>query len=76
MGSRLKDVTTGDSFRIDSVPDADLRARLLRLGFLNETVRCLYRARKGPIVIARGGTKLALGRSVAETIGVAEVGER
>lgn len=71
----LKDVDAGTRFRLESVPAADLRARLLRLGFLDGPVTCRYRIRNGPVVINRKGTELAIGRPVAEAITVRPVGK-
>lgn len=74
MSTKLDDVTAGTRFRLDSVPDTDLRARLLRLGFLDGRVTCRHRIRNGPVVIHHDGTELAIGRSIATDIEVVEVG--
>ena len=76
MVSRLDDMQAGGWFRIEAVPDPNLRARLLRLGFLDGPVQCSHRVRNGPVIIAREGTELALGASVAEDIEIAEVEAR
>jgi ferrous iron transport protein A len=73
MATRLADVDAGGRFRIEDVPDTGLRARLIRLGFLDGPVRCSHRVRNGPVIIARDGTELALGASVAGNIEIAEV---
>lgn len=73
MSENLVDVTAGMRFRLQRVPDTDLRARLLRLGFLDGPVTCRHRIRNGPVVIERGGTQLAVGQSVARDIEVLEV---
>lgn len=71
----LEDVNAGTRFHLESVPEADLRARLLRLGFLDGPVTCRTRIRKGPVVITRKGTELAIGKPVAKSITVTPVGE-
>lgn len=73
MSSTLDDVSAGRRCRLETVPDERLRARLLRLGFLDGPVTCRHRVRKGPVVIAREGTDLAVGRRLAKDIEVAEV---
>jgi ferrous iron transport protein A len=73
MSRNLDDVAAGSRFRLESVPDAGLRARLLRLGFLDGPVTCRHRVRKGPVVISRHGTDLAVGRPLATDIEIAEV---
>jgi ferrous iron transport protein A len=75
MSVNLEDVGAGMRCRLDTVPDDDLRARLLRLGFLDGPVYCRHRMRNGPVVISRDGTDLAVGRSVAADIEVSEVAE-
>ncbi len=74
MSTKLDEVAAGTRFRLDRVPDTDLRARLLRLGFLDGRVTCRHRIRNGPVIIQRDGTELAIGRSIATDIDVAEVG--
>lgn len=73
MVPRLDELDGGSWFRIEAVPDPGLRARLLRLGFLDGPVQCAHRVRNGPVVITREGTELALGASVAADIEIAEV---
>lgn len=73
MSTNLDDVDAGMRFRLETVHDDDLRARLLRLGFLDGPVTCRHRIRNGPVVITRDGTELAVGRSVAAEIGVTGV---
>jgi ferrous iron transport protein A len=73
MSAHLDDVSAGTRFRLDRVPDSDLRARLLRLGFLDGQVTCRHRIRNGPVIITRDGTELAIGRSVAADIEVTGV---
>lgn len=73
MSTNLDDVDAGMRFRLDTVPDDDLRARLLRLGFLDGPVTCRHRINNGPVVITRDGTELAVGQSVAAQICVTGV---
>jgi ferrous iron transport protein A len=70
MPERLSDVSRGDEFRIEAVPDDQVRAQLLRLGFLDGSVRCRRRLRNGPVVVKRNGTELAIGATVADGIRV------
>lgn len=70
MPEMLNEVETGQEFMIEEVPDLDLRTRLLRLGFLDGTVRCRYSLRKGPVIISRNGTDLAIGDVEAEKVRV------
>ncbi|WP_135821971.1 FeoA family protein [Halostella litorea] len=69
----LAAVRRGETFAIETVPDAEVRAKLLRVGLLDGTVACRRRVRKGPVVIERGGTELALGSSLAAEIEVSRV---
>lgn len=64
----------GDVFTIESIPDPDVRARLLRLGFLDGEVECYRRVRNGPVVLRRNGTTLAIGRRIADDITVTREG--
>ncbi|MFB6114178.1 MAG: ferrous iron transport protein A [Halodesulfurarchaeum sp.] len=75
MIETLDDVSPGQQFRIAGVDDSGLRARLLRLGFMDGPVTVRNRLRRGPVVVSRNGTDLALGASVAERIEVDEVRE-
>ncbi|MFB6188815.1 MAG: ferrous iron transport protein A [Halapricum sp.] len=70
MTAVLADTAPGETVSLEAVPDADVRARLLRLGFLDGTVECRHRLRKGPIVLRRNGTELALGADLAAEIEV------
>jgi ferrous iron transport protein A len=70
MPEMLADAVPGDSVVLEHVPDEDVRARLLRLGFLDGAVECRHRLRKGPIVLRRNGTELALGAGLATEIEV------
>jgi len=70
MSEMLADTDPGDAVVLESVPDDDVRARLLRLGFLDGAVECRHRLRKGPIVLRRNGTELALGADLAREIEV------
>lgn len=76
MTTTLASVSRGDVFDIEAVPDGEVRAQLLRLGFLDGRVECHRRVRNGPVVLRRNGTTLALGRRVAADIDIArrEVG--
>jgi len=60
---------------LERVPDDDVRARLLRLGFLDGAVECRHRLRKGPIVLRRNGTELALGADLAREIEITFAGD-
>jgi ferrous iron transport protein A len=73
MSEVLADTDPGESVFLEHVPDEDVRARLLRLGFLDGAVECRHRLRKGPIVLRRNGTELALG---ADLVGEIEVTTR
>ncbi|WP_135663945.1 FeoA family protein [Halorhabdus rudnickae] len=79
MSEVLADVGAGESVRLVDVPDGDTRARLLRLGFLDGTVECRHHIRKGPVIVRRNGTDLALGSDLAGDIEIerptTEVGE-
>jgi ferrous iron transport protein A len=71
----LGQVTRDTVFQVDQVPDPELRAKLLRLGFLDGRVTCRHNIRNGPVVITRDGTELAIGRSLAGDIGISEAAE-
>lgn len=73
MSQQLADVEPGDRFEIVTVPDGEVRAQLLRIGFLDGLVECRTRIRNGPVVLAAGGTEIALGASVAESIEIEPV---
>jgi ferrous iron transport protein A len=73
MGTTLADVAAGTSFAIEAVGDDDLRAKLRRLGFLDGRVDCRHRLRKGPVIVSRRGTDLALGADVATDVRIQEV---
>lgn len=64
----LADTARGEVFEITSVTDSEVRARLLRLGFLDGDVECYRRVANGPVVLRRTGTTLAVGRAIAEEI--------
>ncbi|MCU4718812.1 FeoA family protein [Halapricum hydrolyticum] len=68
MTEVLADTAPGESVSLERVPDEDVRARLLRLGFLDGAVECRHRVRKGPIVLRRNGTEMALGADLAAEI--------
>lgn len=68
MSEVLADVGSGESVRLADVPDGDTRARLLRLGFLDGAVECRHHIRKGPVIVRRNGTDLALGADLAAEI--------
>lgn len=70
MTQPLTHVETGDRFEILVVPDGEVRAQLLRIGFLDGIVECRTKLRNGPVVLEAEGTQIALGASVAETIRV------
>lgn len=73
MTRLLKDVNAGDRFEIREVPDGEVRAQLLRIGFLDGVVECQTKLRNGPVVLEAEGTQIALGASVAETIRIEPV---
>lgn len=73
MGISLAEVSAGTSFCIERVGNDQLRAKLRRLGFLDGRVNCRTRLSKGPVVVTRRGTDLALGASVANGIDITEV---
>lgn len=75
MAEILSDMSPGQRFRIASVGDPGLRARLLRLGFMDGPVTCQNRLRRGPVIVSREGTDLALGAAVADSIEVVQVAE-
>lgn len=70
MTEVLADTAPGETVALDRVPDENVRARLLRLGFLDGDVECRQRLRKGPIVLRHNGTELALGADLAAEIEV------
>ena len=73
MEMSLAEVSAGTSFHIERVGDDTLRAKLRRLGFLDGRVNCRTRLSKGPVVVSRHGTDLALGATVATDIEITEV---
>ncbi|MEF8771887.1 FeoA family protein [Halodesulfurarchaeum sp.] len=75
MDRTLADVSADTAFEIEVVKDNELRAKLRRLGFLDGRVNCQRRLSKGPVVVSRRGTDLALGAGVAKTITITEVEE-
>lgn len=75
MTEVLADTNPGEAVSLEHVPDDDVRARLLRLGFLDGDVECRHRLRKGPIVLRRNGTEMALGADLAAEIEVTPAGE-
>jgi Fe2+ transport system protein FeoA len=76
MGTTLEEVKAGTTVRFQAVGDDELRAKLRRLGFLDGAVDCRRHLSKGPVVVARHGTELALGASVAAGITITEVGNQ
>jgi ferrous iron transport protein A len=72
MNETLSDVRPGQRFHIGEVGDSKLRARLLRLGFMDGPVTCRNRLRRGPVIVSREGTDLALGASVADDIEIVQ----
>ena len=67
----LSDVDPGDTFQIVTIPDDRIRAQLQRMGFLDGAVECRQQLRKGPVIIRRHGTQMAIGASVARAVEVA-----
>jgi len=70
MVTTLSAVSPGVAVEITAVPDPTARAKLLRLGFLDGPVECRRRLRKGPVVLRRHGTELAIGAPLADRIEV------
>ncbi|MFB6105121.1 MAG: ferrous iron transport protein A [Halobacteriaceae archaeon] len=70
MTVSLSTLDRGEHFDIDAVGDPEVRAKLLRLGFLDGTVECHRRVPNGPVVLRRNGTTLAIGHRIAEDITV------
>ncbi len=68
MNRDLANVTPGQVFHISDVPDDQVRAQFLRLGFLDGDVECRHRVTNGPVVIRRNDTELAVGNPVAKQI--------
>lgn len=64
----LSAVEKGDRFEILDVPDGQVRAQLLRIGFLDGVVTCTHHIRNGPVVLEADGTQIAIGASIAERI--------
>lgn len=71
----LSGVSDGQRLRIQEVPDGDVRAHLLRIGMLDGPVRCRTKISKGPVIIERNGTTMALGTSIADEITVTLEGD-
>jgi len=69
---RLSGVSGGERVQIRAVPDERVRAHLLRIGMLDGPVRCRTTLSRGPVVLERNGTTIALGDAVADDITVAE----
>lgn len=69
---RLSGVSGGEQIQIQAVPDEHVRAHLLRIGMLDGPVRCRTTLSRGPVVLERNGTTIALGDAVADDITVAE----
>ena len=70
MKTVLTDVSPEERVELVEVPNNEARAKLLRLGLLDGTVECRRQIRKGPVVVGRRGTEVALGRTLAREIGV------
>lgn len=65
----LNELKQGKEAQVSRIPDAGLRAQLLRFGIAaGSTVRCQNRIPFGPIVLRYGGQELALGRDIARQI--------
>lgn len=69
----LSEVDTGDRFEIRNVPDGQVRAQLLRIGFLDGVVTCTHHIRNGPVVLEADGTRMAIGASIADRIEIEAV---
>lgn len=69
---RLSGVSGGERVQIRAVPDERVHAHLLRIGMLDGPVRCRTTLSRGPVVLERNGTTIALGDAVADDITVAE----
>lgn len=70
MTTVLADISPEQWVELVAVPDDELRARLLRLGFLDGRVKCRLQIRNGPVVVCRHGTAIAVGRALARKISV------
>jgi len=68
----LSGVSGGERIQIQAIPDEHVRAHLLRIGMLDGPVRCRTTLSRGPVVLERNGTTIALGDAVADDITVAE----
>lgn len=73
----LRRIRRGERVRIDALPSDDaLRSQCIRLGLsIGAVVRCLERLPGGTIVVESGRQEIALGRSLAEKIGIDRTGE-
>lgn len=67
---RLSGIDGDQRVQIQDVPDEDVRAHLLRIGMLDGPVTCRAHISKGPVIVERNGTTIALGASVADDITV------
>ncbi|MFZ5644380.1 MAG: FeoA family protein [Bacillota bacterium] len=64
-------VQRGQSFRITSIPDRQVRAQAIRFGITEgEVVNCEEIVPAGPVVIRKNKQLLALGRGLARQISV------
>lgn len=68
---KLSDIRKGHVVTITSIPDDSIRAQAYRFGIdIGETVTCLEKLRRGPVVIEKNFQEIALGRYVADHISV------
>lgn len=70
----LDTVRPGQRVRIQSIPDGDIRAQVIRLGLHSGAeIVCLYKTPGGPVVIGCANQELAIGRPLARRIEVETV---
>ena len=73
MTPALSTVEPGDRFEIREVPEGQVRAQLLRIGFLDGVVECTHHIRNGPVVLEVDGTQIAIGASIADEVTIETV---
>lgn len=68
---RLTGIKRGEWVKITSLPQGVLKAQFVRLGIHEgEKVRCLERLPGGTIVLQKNRQQIAIGKKLAEQIGV------
>ena len=73
MTPALSTVEPGARFEIRAVPEGQVRAQLLRIGFLDGVVECTHHIRNGPVVLEADGTQIAIGASIADEVTIETV---